>query len=665
MFGNYDRYIAAFLTALVVTYLLTPLVRAAACRFGIMDLPNERRPHKYATARGGGLAVVVGVYAACLLVLAFPATTRPGGFDLHWWLSFLPASLILLATGLVDDIRGLGPWKKLAGQIAAALWISLSGTHFGKFFGFDLPPFLDAILVVVWIVAVINAYNLIDGLDGLASGLAIISATGLCGILIFGNLPGVALVLVALVGACLAFLRYNFHPATIFLGDTGSMFIGLVLGVISLQTFTKNTFFLSMTIPMLVLGVPIYDALLAIWRRSVRRFVSGQEPDRAARRPGIMTADVEHLHHRLLKAGLSTRRVATLLCLTNGALAVFGLLMMTFQSHASGIFLLALLAAVYVLLRHMAVIELRETGRVLLTGLRRPTHALLKSLAYPFWDMFCQAGALLVAMRLFESPGTGFWHSWFLDLPVWVTPTFSLLAISRTYLTVWTRARVLDVLMLLFTLQAGLVISLGIALLIDPSNVTNSLLRALVIGALGHTAMISLRVFYRCIEEIVLYLKLKIDPDANLERVALYGAGGRCQLFLKERGFNNSSSYDGRAIVGLLDDEPSLHAQWVYGFPVLGGIKELPYLIKQHRITGIIITAALPPGTREAIQELALKQGLHLSEWSFGERKLDGQPLERSPAPTGEQAPVSPPAAAPGSMAPSPRSNPGVTESGT
>src|ERR1039458_7271277 len=101
MFGDFDRYIAVFLTALVVTYLLTPLVRAAACRFGVMDLPDERRPHKYPTARGGGLAVVLGVQAAFLLALAFPAGTRPGGFDLHWWLSFVPASLILLAVGLV------------------------------------------------------------------------------------------------------------------------------------------------------------------------------------------------------------------------------------------------------------------------------------------------------------------------------------------------------------------------------------------------------------------------------------------------------------------------------------------------------------------------------------------------------------------------------------
>jgi UDP-N-acetylmuramyl pentapeptide phosphotransferase/UDP-N-acetylglucosamine-1-phosphate transferase len=624
MFAPFDKYISVFLVGFVVTYLLTPVVRSLAVRFGVVDLPNERRPHKRPTARGGGLAVVLGIYAACVMGLLFPGETRPGGFDLHWWLNFLPASLFLLVVGLVDDTRGLGAWKKLAGQIAAALWIALSGTHFGSLMGYKLPPFLDGLLVVVWIVAVINAYNLIDGLDGLASGLAIISATGLCGILVLGSLPGVILLLVALMGACLAFLRYNFHPATIFLGDTGSMSIGLILGVVSLQTFTKNTFFLSMTIPLMILGVPIYDALLAIWRRSVRRFVIGGEPDASGKRGGIMTADLEHLHHRLVKAGLSTRRVAMVLCVTNAVLVVFGLLITTFQSHASGIFLLALLALVYVLLRHMAVIELRETGRVLLTGLRRPTHSLFKALAYPFWDAVCLAGALAIAMWVFEPERVGFWHSWFLDLPIWVTPTFCLLAVSRAYVTVWTRARILDVLMLLFTLQAGLVLSLGIALLVDPSNPSKWFLRALVIVALGHGAMILARVFYRCVEEIVLYLRSTSDVNARPERVVLYGAGGRCQLFLKERGFNNSSSFDRRVIIGLIDDEPALHFRWVYGHMVLGSVRDLPQLIPHHRITGIIITTALRPESLSAVQELASQHGLSLSEWHFETRTLNG-----------------------------------------
>jgi UDP-N-acetylmuramyl pentapeptide phosphotransferase/UDP-N-acetylglucosamine-1-phosphate transferase len=623
MFSNWHKYITVFLVAFVVSYLLTPVVRSLAVRFGVVDLPNERRPHKRPTARGGGLAVVLGIYAACAVGLAFPAGMRPGGFDLHWWLNFLPASLILLAVGLVDDIHGLGAWKKLAGQVAAAVWIAASGTHFGSLLGYDLPPFLDGLLVVGWIVAVINAYNLIDGLDGLASGLALISATGLCGILVLGNLPGVMLPLVALIGACLAFLRYNFHPATIFLGDTGSMSIGLLLGVVSLQTFTKNTFFLSMTIPLLILGVPIYDALLAIWRRSVRRYVSGGEPDRSDKPAGIMTADVEHLHHRLVKMGLSTRRVAIVLCVTNAVLVVFGLLLTTFQSHASGIFLLALLVFVYVLLRHMAVIELRETGRVLLTGLRRPNHALLKALAYPFWDAFCLGGSLALAMWVFEPAGAVFWHSWFLDLPIWVTPTFCLLAVSRTYVTVWTRARILDVLMLLFTLQAGLLLSLGIALLIDPYSASKWFLRALVIAALGNGAMILARVFYRCVEEIVLYLRSTSDAITERERVVLYGAGGRCQLFLKERGFNNSSSFDRRVIVGLIDDEPALHFKWVYGHIVLGGGRDLPKLIPHHRITGIIITAALRPESLAAARQAASQYGLMLTEWHFECQRLD------------------------------------------
>ena len=627
MFDGFDKYITVFLTGFVVTYLLTPVVRSMAVRFGVVDLPSERRPHKRPTARGGGLAVVLGIYAACVMGLAFPADTRSGGFDLHWWLNFLPASLTLLAVGLVDDIHGLGAWKKLAGQIVAALWIALSGTHFGSLLGYKLPPFLDGLMVVAWIVAVINAYNLIDGLDGLASGLAIISATGLCGILVLGNLPGVILLLVALIGACLAFLRYNFHPATIFLGDTGSMSIGLILGVVSLQTFTKNTFFLSMAIPLLILGVPIYDALLAIWRRSVRRYVIGGEPDGSGKPGGIMTADMEHLHHRLAKTGLSTRRVAMVLCVTNAVLVVFGLLITTFQSHASGIFLLALLVFVYVLLRHMAVIELRETGRVLLTGLRRPTHSLLKALAYPFWDAFCLAGALAIAMRVFEPVQVGFWRSWFLDLPIWVTPTFCLLAMSRTYVTVWTRARILDVLMLLFTLQAGLLLSLGIALLIDPSSIPKWILRALVIAALGHGAMILARVFYRCVEEIVLYLRSTSDMKAGLERVVLYGAGGRCQLFLKERGFNNSSSFDRRVIVGLIDDEPALHSKWVYGHMVLGMGRDLPQLIPRHRITGVIITTTLRPDSLMAVQDLASQHGLSLSEWRFEMRRLGHVPV--------------------------------------
>jgi UDP-N-acetylmuramyl pentapeptide phosphotransferase/UDP-N-acetylglucosamine-1-phosphate transferase len=282
----------------------------------VVDVPNARRAHQHPTARGGGVAVVIGAHAACLLVLLFPWPDFAGGLDFAWWQRFALASLVLFVVGVIDDVRGMKPVVKLAGQIGAALVMALTGTRFGALLGHQLPPALDCVLVVIWLVAIINAFNLIDGLDGLASGLAVISGLGLCGILLLQHLPGDVLILLGFVGACLGFLRYNFHPATIFLGDTGSMFLGFTLGVIALQTFNKDTFLISLTIPLMVLGIPIYDALLAFWRRSARLW-SDERGDGAKR--GIMQPDLEHLHHRLTKSGLSTRRVAGFLYFLNGA----------------------------------------------------------------------------------------------------------------------------------------------------------------------------------------------------------------------------------------------------------------------------------------------------------------------------------------------------------
>ncbi|MGH7950564.1 MAG: hypothetical protein ACREFE_01390 [Limisphaerales bacterium] len=629
MFGDLDKYITVFLTGLVVTYLLTPMVRGLALRFGVVDLPNKRRPHKWPTARGGGIAVVFGVHIACLTAIIFPWHKLAGGLDFAWWQRFALASLILVMIGVVDDIRGMKPLVKLGGQVLAALIMALTGTRFGQLLGHNLPFPIDCALVVFWLVAIINAFNLIDGLDGLASGLAIISAVGLCGILVMQHVPGDVLILLGFIGACLGFLRYNFHPATIFLGDTGSMFIGFTLGVISLQTFNKDSFLISLTIPIMVLGVPIYDAMLAIWRRSVRSWVNDKK---AGSKRGVMQPDLDHLHHRLTQSGLSTRRVATSLYVLNGGLVSVGLLITLFRSHATGIFLIALLAGVYVLMRQLAIIELRETGRALLLGLRRPTHATLKALAYPVWDMVWLAGSLAFIMWEFSEQKVGFWHNWFLDLPVWVTPTFSLLALSRTYVIHWPRARLRDLLMLIFCLQGGVLFSLGLALIIDPASASEWIVRTLLIAGISHPVTLLSRLIYRCIEELVLWLRRPGESVGKVERILLYGAGVRAQLFLKEREFKNTRVPDGRVIVGFLDDENTLHFQWVYGHLVLGGLKELPQLILRRKIDRIIIVAELLPKSRMAILEIAARTGIELSEWHSDEHEV------ALPSPEREQA---------------------------
>jgi UDP-N-acetylmuramyl pentapeptide phosphotransferase/UDP-N-acetylglucosamine-1-phosphate transferase len=618
MFGELDKYLLVFLTGLLVTYLLTPVVRGLAHKYGVVDKPDERRPHKRITARGGGVAVVIGVHAACLLAVLFPWPQTGGALDFGWWQKYALASLVLLVVGVIDDVRGMKPLIKLGGQIAAALVMWLSGTHFGTFLGHDLPPLVDCAMVVIWLVAIINAFNLIDGLDGLASGLASISAVGLTGILLMQNVSGEVLLLAGFIGACLGFLRYNFHPASIFLGDTGSMFLGFTLGVVSLQTFTKNTFLISMTIPIMVLGVPIYDALLAIWRRSVRSWVNGTGGKR-----GIMQPDVEHLHHRLAKSGLSTQRVATFLYILNGGLVTVGLSIMFFQSHAAGIFLIALLAGVYVLMRQLAVIELRETGRALLMGLHRPTHSTFKALAYPVWDMLCLSGSLAGIMWVIEGQHVDFWHTWFVDLPVWATPTFSLLSLSRTYITQWQRARLRDVLMVFCWLLAGILLSLGLALVIDPDDGKKWIIRAVLVAGISHPPIIASRLIYRCIEEAVLWLRRSDETSKDAERILLYGAGTRAQLFLKDRAIKISKKPDGRHILGFIDDEKSLHFQWVYGFLVLGGLADLPRLIERRRVHRVIIVSDLEPGNRQLIREAIARSNIKLSEWLPAEHDLD------------------------------------------
>jgi FlaA1/EpsC-like NDP-sugar epimerase len=166
------------------------------------------------------------------------------------------------------------------------------------------------------------------------------------------------------------------------------------------------------------------------------------------------------------------------------------------------------------------------------------------------------------------------------------------------------------------------------------------------VGALSHPAIIGVRLFYRFTEEFVLYLRNRSEPHAAV-RVVLYGAGGRCQLFLKERGFNNSSSFDARAIIGLLDDEPSLRSQWVYGYKVLGGLGDLPNIVARNRISGVIITAGLRPESRAAVQALAVRLGLNLSEWRFDSRQLVLPPPGPSPALEALGAPASKPAGPP------------------
>ncbi|MGH7254830.1 MAG: glycosyltransferase family 4 protein, partial [Nitrospirales bacterium] len=317
------KYLVLFALACALSLALTPLVRRLAIRLGALDRPGERKLHDAPVPRLGGLPVVLSALLALVAVSGLAGVTTQ--FIPVAWPGLAPillgAAVVLLA-GIWDDLRPLRAWQKFLFQAVAASLVIRAGVSIGtiQLFGNVVidPGILAIPLTFLWIVGLTNAFNLMDGLDGLAAGLASIAA-GTCAVifLLRGDAQD-AMVLTALVGALLGFLPYNFNPARIFLGDSGSMVLGFVLSVMAVTGSQKTATALAVLIPLLVFGLPIVDTLLSMLRRflgSLRLLAPYKAPIRqrilAARK--MFEADQGHIHHRLIALGFSHRRAVLLL----------------------------------------------------------------------------------------------------------------------------------------------------------------------------------------------------------------------------------------------------------------------------------------------------------------------------------------------------------------
>ena len=315
--------------ALVFSLLLVPLVAKLAIKIGAVDKPNARKVHTRIMPRMGGLAIYISFFA--VLFLSQGMTRQLLGLFL--------GGTVLVLVGIVDDMKDIPAKVKLCGQILAACIVVGFGVRvdfmtyifFGGMFQLSI---LSAQITVIWIVAITNAVNLIDGLDGLAAGISTISAITMA---IVGYASGqylMASMAMILIGATLGFLKYNFHPASIFMGDTGSMFLGYNLSVLAVMGFAKSFTLLSLVPPLLVLAIPILDTLFAIIRRKMNN------------KP-IFKPDKNHLHHCLLKYGFSHRDTVLVIYAVSAILAVCGLIMTNLNS-TQGILLLAVISGVII-----------------------------------------------------------------------------------------------------------------------------------------------------------------------------------------------------------------------------------------------------------------------------------------------------------------------------
>lgn len=307
----------------IFTLILTPVTIKLAHKFNLVDIPNDnRRIHKKPMPRIGGAAIVVSMFLGFLVYYLFTKDIESIALD-RKFLGYALGGLSIALMGIIDDIVNLRARYKFIFQLVAGIVVYYFGI---RITGFKIPfiytdvinfQWLDFPITLIWVIGVTNAVNLIDGLDGLAAGISAISATALLTIFIATSASLDAIIITSvLVGATLGFLPYNFNPAKTFMGDVGSNFLGFTLSVVSILGFAKGYTILAIIVPILALGVPIFDTLFAM----VRRFVKGQP---------MLKPDGAHIHHRLLKRGLNQRQAVLVLYTITSILCIISVVMIS------------------------------------------------------------------------------------------------------------------------------------------------------------------------------------------------------------------------------------------------------------------------------------------------------------------------------------------------
>lgn len=612
---------------LVVSLVLTRLMIALAPRLGLMDQPGERRVHKAPIPRAGGIAI----WLAFLLVigggllsglLASVETVSWG-----WLGAFAAGSLILIVAGFIDDQRGLRPLVKLAAHaLAPSVFFLLhpvstglfpNGWHWG----------CEFIVFVGWSVLLINAFNLIDGLDGLCGGLSAVACVALAVLAIVNGRVDSAILLLAMAGAIGGFLRYNFSPARIFLGDAGSMLMGFFLASAATQAVGRRAIVGAILLPIAVAGVPLLDVLLAIWRRGARRLVRKLNGESVL--GGLFDADGDHLHHRLLASRGSQRKVATLLHGIAILIALLAFMPMIFGEQLIGFSVVGFMIIGLVGLRNLARVEIEHTGNAIHMAIKVPSRRRRVAAMLFVYDIVILAAAGMIAVLMETN-----WLTRGVDLLemsrfVMVFTIFGCIStlVVRVHNRLWVRATMRDVLSLQFWLLVTAVATFTF-FSAAYSSIEWSALRLSVMSYVF--ACIGV-----CLPRVALDLMRDFGLDSRCRNcssksreashpVVILGAGDLGTLLLDHLKSSAHDRYPGLRVLGFVDEMRFLHGRRLRSFRVLGGISSIPILAKDEGLKGVILAIENPrEELLQQLEELAVEHDLKIHRWNVGIRDLD------------------------------------------
>lgn len=616
-------YFGVLAGSLILSLILTPLVRRINSSLGMVDVPGGRRINKRPVARGGGVAVIAS-FALVLSAFALLADgpVSPAFHDSVFW-RMIALSLGIGALGFIDDKFGMNPVVKLVGQLSIAsmvyFWCHIS---FRSIFPM-LPWWIDLPFTVFWIVGAVNAFNLIDGLDGLASGLAVIAATGMAGALFFIESPGQIFLYLAFIGSLLGFLRYNFNPASIFLGDTGSMFLGFFLSTMPLATNTRGSFLVGIGVPLLAMGVPIFDTALAIVRRTIRALIK-KETNNNGDGAKLMQPDSDHLHHRLLRRFVSQRKTAVVMYAVAAFFVIVGVGCVMLEDRAAGLFIVAFVVATFIVVKDMSRVELLDAGRLAnmfahnLTPVRRRRRAAFYVPLLIMADILILSVTWYLTLVVFKIEPTA--RSFHTLLPLRVIPVFLSLVCFRAYTTVWGRAMLSNYIRLIASVMVGMLASMAMMLMLGYGEGRMVAFPVVHFG-LSLILLLSVRTVRQLMRDVFYLVQTKRMADnMSFSRTLVFGAGLRFRAFRRE--IVRKIMTERRVVVGIVDDDILLRGKYIGGLKVDGPHMDAKRIVKETKADSLVIACELAPERLHAVVESFKSCGLKISHFTFAETEL-------------------------------------------
>ena len=654
------------LAAFAVSMILTRICITALPHLGFMDMPKGRHIHKKPVPRAGGIAFIIAfwfstsLYAAKLCNGHFSdlinLPQEQGGAFVQFLVALAGGSFILFFTGLYDDRFDMPSLVKLFFQIAAGAAVFFMGGGIRTLFNFTLPCYIALIVTICWTVGIVNAFNLIDGLDGLAAGLASISSICIAAwtLISGGNLPMVILLL-TFCGTCLGFLVYNFSPARIFMGDTGSMFLGLFFAMTSMDQCSRPAVTVAaLLVPLVAIGVPIFDVILAIWRRSIRRFgvhmleenldnaevvtelehgidSTGKLHIKSAieNGAGVMDADQDHLHHRLLRESHNKTSRAVLLMYAISVVFSIGAIVLTFigRNMPALAFLLVIIGVFFTL--RLANIELLASISVVTQGVRFPRRSFIFTAVHPLLDLMMVTGSFFIVYGIVPHSIQGQFN--FYVFVILVAPYYLVLLFSGIYRTYWLRAGIERQFFLLKLLILSACISfiilnictLNVWLLTKVSKRMTLIIFLLQTG-FSFAFILAERFLLHFLEAFAIRsYYLKNTPEAELHSTIIYGGGLGCRIYINRLYTSRRFSCPFQ-ILGIVDEDLSLQKLNVYGFCVLGTSRDLEDLYKKKPFDTIVLTTAnISNEIIDRIRKFAASHGIRLTMFLAQEYPAD------------------------------------------